>query len=231
MTAWSGHWEYEGVVLSQDLRDGEAFPLLAAIPRRRSPRPKPGRGRSTLMRYERSSILRGPRALSLEPHHARLTLWNENPGRAPLLRLLRRRHVTSFLRLAISAAMRLARVHQRGLIFRYIKPANIPASSAGARRSHSRREMMPRPINRACPVTAGAAIRKLTYRVHPAPLFTVNVGEHPDIHHLRRLPLLGDETDRNPVSSATASSLVAAPYLAVLPKRDCSRKWRSRGKQ
>jgi hypothetical protein len=138
-------------------------------------------------------------------------------------------HVTSFLRLAISAAMRLARLHQRGLIYRYIKPANIPASSAGARRSHSRREMMPRPINRTCPVTADAAIRKLTYRVHPAPLFTVNVGEHPDIHHLRRLPLLGDETDRNPVSSATESSLVAAPYLAVLPKRDCSRKRRSRG--
>ena len=37
MAAWSGHApeilsEYEGLVLSQDVRDGEAFPLLAAIP-------------------------------------------------------------------------------------------------------------------------------------------------------------------------------------------------------
>jgi hypothetical protein len=61
-------------------------------------------------------------------------------------------------------------------------------------------------------MTADAAIRKLTYGVHPAPLFEVNAGEHSDIHHLRRLPFLGYETDRNPVSSATASSLVAAPY-------------------
>jgi hypothetical protein len=35
-------------------------------------------------------------------------------------------------------------------------------------------------------MTADAAIRKLTYRVHPAPLFEVNAGEHSDIHHLRR---------------------------------------------
>jgi hypothetical protein len=67
VAAWSGHApeilsEYEGLVLSQDVRDGEAFPLLAAIPRRRSPHPKPWRGRSTFMRYERSSILRGSRA-------------------------------------------------------------------------------------------------------------------------------------------------------------------------
>ena len=66
MTTWSGHapeilWEYEGLVLSQDVRDGEAFPVLAAIPCRRSPHPKPWHGHSTLMRYERSSILRGPR--------------------------------------------------------------------------------------------------------------------------------------------------------------------------
>lgn len=97
VTAWSGHapeilWEYEGLVLSQDVRDGEAFPLLAAIPGRRSPHPSPGAARSTLMPYERRlDPAWAAKAVRLEPHHARLTLWNENPGRAPLLLLLRRR--------------------------------------------------------------------------------------------------------------------------------------------
>jgi hypothetical protein len=77
-------------------------------------------------------------------------------------------------------------------------------------------------------MTADAAIRKLTYRVHPAPLFEVNAGEHSDIHHLRRLPFLGYETDRNPRNRIIACG---GAVLAVLPKRDRSRKRRSRGKQ
>jgi serine/threonine protein kinase len=63
-----------------------------------------------------------------------------------LLRLLRRPwEITSFLRLAIGAVMRLAQLHQRGLIHRDIERANILATSTGAWRSRGRPEAMPRP--------------------------------------------------------------------------------------
>jgi PAS domain S-box-containing protein len=72
--------------------------------------------------------------LRLEPHQGRLTLLSEDPGGEPLLRLLGRPlEITSFLRLAIGIATALGQVHQRGLIHKDIKPANVLANSVTGR--------------------------------------------------------------------------------------------------
>ena len=178
MTASSGHapktlWEYGELVLSRDVRDGEAFPLLAAIPSSEQPSPEtPARLQHAYALREELDPAWAPRPLRLEPHHGRLTLLNEDPGGEPLLRLLRRPwEITSFLRLAIGAVVRLAQLHQRGLIHKDIKPANILATSAGAWRSRGRPEVMPRPNK---PDLAGHGLRghsETDRPVHPAPLF------------------------------------------------------------
>ena len=71
------------------------------------------------------------RPVALTHYNDRLTLVLEDPGGAPLDRLLGRPlDVSHFLRIAIPLAGALRRVHERGLIHKDIKPANILVDSA-----------------------------------------------------------------------------------------------------
>ena len=137
MTASPGHaleilWEDGEFVLSRGVWDGEGLPLLAATPSSAQPSPE------TLARLQHAYALReeldpawAARPLRLELHKGRLKLLMEDPGGEPVLRLLGRPwEITSFLRLAIGVAMALAQVHQRGLIHKDIKPANVLVNSA-----------------------------------------------------------------------------------------------------
>src|ERR1700726_2545741 len=64
--------------------------------------------------------------VALTHHNGRMTLVLEDPGGAPLDRLLGRPlEVSHFLRIAIRLAGTLRRVHERGFIHKDIKPANI----------------------------------------------------------------------------------------------------------
>src|ERR1700692_3694359 len=66
------------------------------------------------------------RPVALTDHNGRMTLVLEDPGGAPLDRLLGRPlDVSHFLRIAIPVAKALRQVHERGLIHKDIKPANI----------------------------------------------------------------------------------------------------------
>jgi serine/threonine protein kinase len=66
------------------------------------------------------------RPVALTQYNNRLTLVLEDPGGAPLDRLLGRPlDVPHFLRIAIPLATVLRQVHERGLIHKDIKPANI----------------------------------------------------------------------------------------------------------
>jgi hypothetical protein len=120
-------WEDGEFVLSRGAWDGEPFPLLAVMPSSGEPSPE------TLARLQHACALReeldpawAARPLRLETHQGRLTLLVEDPGGEPLLRLMRRPwEIASFLRLAIGIAKALGQVHQRGLIHKDIKPANV----------------------------------------------------------------------------------------------------------
>jgi PAS domain S-box-containing protein len=124
-------WEDGEFVLSRGMRDGEGSPLLAAMPSSAQPSPE------TLARLQHAFALReeldpawAARPLRLELHRGRLTLLSEDPGGEPLLRLLGRPWgITAFLRLAIGIATALAQLHQRGLIHKDIKPANVLVDS------------------------------------------------------------------------------------------------------
>src|SRR6202166_4189527 len=71
------------------------------------------------------------RPVALTHHNGRMTLVLEDPGGAPLDRLLGRPlDVSHFLRIAIPLAAALRRVHERGLIHKDIKPANILVDGA-----------------------------------------------------------------------------------------------------
>jgi PAS domain S-box-containing protein len=75
------------------------------------------------------------RPVALTHDNGRMTLVLEDPGGAPLDRLLGRPlEVSHFLRIAIPLAGALRRVHERGLVHKDIKPANIlvDAASGGA---------------------------------------------------------------------------------------------------
>jgi serine/threonine protein kinase len=64
--------------------------------------------------------------LALAPRDGRMSLVLEDPGGEPLHRLLGRPlGVTTFLRIAVPLAAALRRVHERGLIHKDIKPANV----------------------------------------------------------------------------------------------------------
>jgi PAS domain S-box-containing protein len=71
------------------------------------------------------------RPIALTHYNDRMTLVLEDPGGAPLDRLLGRPlDVSPFLRIAIPLAGALRRVHERGLIHKDIKPANILVDAA-----------------------------------------------------------------------------------------------------
>jgi PAS domain S-box-containing protein len=71
------------------------------------------------------------RPVALTQHNGRMTLVLEDPGGAPLDRLLGRpMEVSHFLRIAIPVAKALRHVHERGLIHKDIKPANIQVDAA-----------------------------------------------------------------------------------------------------
>jgi serine/threonine protein kinase len=72
----------------------------------------------------------GVRPLALARRDGRTMLVFEDPGGAPLDRLLGRPlDVAQFLSVAIPLASALGRVHARGLIHKDIKPANILVDS------------------------------------------------------------------------------------------------------
>jgi PAS domain S-box-containing protein len=74
------------------------------------------------------------RPVALTHYNDRLTLVLEDPGGAPLDRLLGRPlDLSHFLRIAIPLAAALRQVHERGLIHKDIKPANfmVDAASGG----------------------------------------------------------------------------------------------------
>ncbi len=74
------------------------------------------------------------RPVALTHHGGRMTLVLEDPGGAPLDRLLGRPlDVSHFLRIAVPLAGALRRVHERGLIHKDIKPANILVHAADGR--------------------------------------------------------------------------------------------------
>jgi PAS domain S-box-containing protein len=71
------------------------------------------------------------RPVALTRYKDRLTLVLEDPGGAPLDRLLGRPlDISNFLRIAIPLAAALRQVHERGLIHKDIKPANILVDAA-----------------------------------------------------------------------------------------------------
>ncbi len=71
------------------------------------------------------------RPIALTHHNDRMTLVLEDPGGVPLDRLLGRPlGVSHFLHIAIPLAGALRRVHERGLIHKDIKPANILLDAA-----------------------------------------------------------------------------------------------------
>src|SRR3984957_6538368 len=132
VTASSGHalevlWEDGEFVLSRGVWDGEGLPLLAAMPSSAQPSPE------TLARLQPAYALReeldppsAPRPARVELPKGRLRPLTKVPGGEPLLRLTGRPwEIASFLRLAIGIATALAQVHQRGLIHKDIKPANV----------------------------------------------------------------------------------------------------------
>jgi len=73
------------------------------------------------------------RPVTLTHHDGRMTLVLEDPGGVPLDRLLGQPlDVSHFLRIAIPLAVALRRVHERGLIHKDIKPANILVDDAAS---------------------------------------------------------------------------------------------------
>src|ERR1700730_17100005 len=71
------------------------------------------------------------RPVALTHHNGRMTLVLEDPGGTPLDRLLGRPlEISHFLRIAIPLARTLRQVHERGLIHKDIKPANILVDAA-----------------------------------------------------------------------------------------------------
>src|ERR1700748_3243916 len=79
----------------------------------------------------KSELSWAARPLALTHENGRIVLVLEDPGGAPLDRLLGRPlEVSHFLRIAIPLAAALLRVHERGLVHKDIKPENILVDAA-----------------------------------------------------------------------------------------------------
>ncbi|MFZ0506225.1 MAG: protein kinase, partial [Chthoniobacterales bacterium] len=112
--------------------DGDLPTILLASPV--SEHPVPG----TLERLEHAYSLRNEldsdwavRPLALTQREGRPMLVFEDPGGEPLDRLLGQpMEIGRFLRLAVSIATAVGKVHQRGLIHKDIKPSRILVDSA-----------------------------------------------------------------------------------------------------
>ncbi len=137
MTELSAHvpetrWEDGEFLLFRAVSDGEPLPVLAAVPLTTPP------SLGAIARLQHAFKLRNEldpawaaRPLRLITDKGRLTLLSEDPGGEPLLRLLGQPwEITSFLRCAIGLAAALAKLHERGLIHKDIKPANILVNNA-----------------------------------------------------------------------------------------------------
>src|SRR5262245_22668198 len=125
-------WEDGEFVLSRGVRDRDLAPILVETPALEQPAP------GSLQRLEHAYALReeleptwAARPLELVHHYGRSTLLLEDPGGELLARLLGRPwEVRSFLRIALSLAVALGRLHARGLIHKDIKPAHILVNPA-----------------------------------------------------------------------------------------------------
>jgi serine/threonine protein kinase len=92
----------------------------------------------SIQRLEHEYALKGEleadwaaRPVALTHYNGRMTLVLEDPGGAPVDRLLGRpMDVSHFLRIAIPLAVTLRQMHERGLIHKDIKPANILVDGA-----------------------------------------------------------------------------------------------------
>ena len=115
------------LVLCRRAQDGGRLPVLTVAPAVERPMP------ASLLRLEHEYELRNDldstwsaRPLALVRHHGQPTLVLEDPGGEPLTRLLGcPMEPAAFLRIAIGLASALERVHERGLIHKDLKPANI----------------------------------------------------------------------------------------------------------
>jgi PAS domain S-box-containing protein len=125
-------WEDGEYALSRGVPEGEPLPVLAATPLTAPP------SSGAIARLRHAYKLRdeldpawAARPLKLLTDRGRFTLLSEDPGGEPLVRLLGQPwEVDSFLRIAIGLASALARLHERSLIHKDIKPANILVNSA-----------------------------------------------------------------------------------------------------
>jgi len=123
-------WEHDECVFCaawRELNDGERTPVLAVISASSHP------SQSCLDRlaneYELKDELASAwalRPLELVRERDRTILLLENPGGEPLARLLGApMELGRFLRFAIGIATAIGKLHQRGLVHKDIKPANI----------------------------------------------------------------------------------------------------------
>jgi PAS domain S-box-containing protein len=113
--------------------DGDRDPVFVVIPAAEQPTPD---GLNRLMHEyglrDDLDVAWAARPVALTHYDDRMTLVLEDPGGAPVDQLLGRPlDVSHFLRIAIPLAGTLRQVHERGLVHKDIKPANIlvdPAS-------------------------------------------------------------------------------------------------------
>jgi PAS domain S-box-containing protein len=130
-------WEDGEVLFCRGWRDGgdgNRAAVLAVVPAAEPP--TPGTLERLAHEYGLQDELDGgwaARPLELIHEHGRTLLVLEDPGGEPLDRLLGSpMEVGMFLRLAIGIAMALAKVHQRGLIHKDLKPGHILVDRASA---------------------------------------------------------------------------------------------------